>query len=96
MVTYREVKASPSGWPEEETPPLKDFELALSELLSYYRHRADKAKIVEALDWQAKNVSEDGGWTKPEKIRNDDSADEIEPEVNPVSGEYVDPEATLE
>jgi hypothetical protein len=88
MVTYREVITSPRGWPEEETPPLKDFELALSELLSYYRHRADKAKIVEALDWQAKNVSEDGGWSQP--------APKAEPEVNPVSGEYVDPEATLE
>jgi hypothetical protein len=69
MITYREVKQSPSGW---EDLRMKDFELALSELLDSYRNKADKAKVVAALEAQGQLVADDESWTEAEPSEDAD------------------------
>lgn len=69
MITFAEVKASPR-LPEEV--PVKDFELAVSELIAMYRHRYDQALAVKALRAQADLVEEDEGWVAPDKKGDND------------------------
>jgi hypothetical protein len=63
MFTYRDIKNSPSGW---EDLKMKDFELALSELIDTYRNKYDKALVVAALEAQGQLVSDDESWTESE------------------------------
>jgi hypothetical protein len=72
MITYGQVKASPSGW---EDLRMKDFELALSELIDTYRNRTDKAQVVAALEAQGQQVSDDESWTKSEESEDEDEDD---------------------
>jgi hypothetical protein len=72
MITYGEVKASPTGW---EDLKMKDFELALSELIDTYRNKADKAKVVAALEAQGQLVADDESWTQAEPSDDDDEED---------------------
>jgi hypothetical protein len=69
MITLAEVKASPRI-PEEV--PVKDFELAVSELIQMYRHRYDQALAVKALRDQADLVEQDEGWVAPGKKGDND------------------------
>jgi hypothetical protein len=62
-MTYGELRSSSVRVEEER--PVKDFELAVSELIAMYRHRAPRAKIHEALVEQAALVEADDGWTEP-------------------------------
>jgi hypothetical protein len=49
----------------EEEKPVKDFELAVSELIAMYRHRVSKPTVLFALRRQHDLVSEDVGWQEP-------------------------------
>jgi hypothetical protein len=60
MITYREVKSSPSGWPEETTD--MSFESELTELIYSYRNVANKHGVSRALTGAADIVEKDEGW----------------------------------
>ena len=45
-----------------EEPPVKDFELALSELIQLYRHRITRDSAAAALEYQHELVDSDSGW----------------------------------
>jgi hypothetical protein len=72
VVTYRDVKASPSGW---EDLTMSAFELALSELIDQWRNKSDKQHIINAQIAQTELVTADAGWTRDGKdIVEEDSA----------------------
>jgi len=79
MITLREVKQSPS---EPKEVPVKDFELAVSELIDGYRNTMNKGVASSALRLQADLLDRDDTWTKS-------SADDPDPQVS-----SVDPTAT--
>ena len=60
MITYREVKSSPSGWPEENTG--MSFESELTELIDTYRNVANKHGVSRSLSGAADIVEKDEGW----------------------------------
>ena len=62
-MTYGELRSSSSRVEEER--PVKDFELAVSELIQMYRHRTDRQKVLDALTTQANLVAADDGWMDP-------------------------------
>jgi hypothetical protein len=72
-LTYGDVKASPSGW---EDLKMKDFELALSELIDTYRNKTDKAQVVAALEAQGQQVTDDESWTESEPSEDDEDDDD--------------------
>jgi hypothetical protein len=45
-----------------EEPPVKDFELAISELTAMYRGRISRDSAVSALKRQGEEVAADDGW----------------------------------
>jgi hypothetical protein len=75
MISYGQVKASPSGW---EDLKMKDFELALSELIDRYRNKTDKAQVVAALEAQGQQVSDDESWTQSEESKDDEDEDDLD------------------
>jgi hypothetical protein len=75
ILTYRDIKNSPSGWKDLK---MEDFELALSKLIDDYRSKIDKAKAVEALEAQAQLVIDDESWTDPEQGEATEDSDEEE------------------
>lgn len=90
MITLAEVKASPRI-PEEV--PVKDFELAVSELIQTYRHRYDQALAVKALRDQADLVEEDEGWmAAPGKKGDDEEADQDDEEKEAETEEETGPQ----
>jgi hypothetical protein len=70
MITYAEIKASPSGWKDLV---MEDFELALAELIDTYRNKIDRQDVTQALQAQGERVAADDGWTKAED--DDEDAD---------------------
>jgi hypothetical protein len=48
-----------------EEPPVKDFELAVSELIQMYRGRITKGSAIAALARQGEEVAADNGWDDP-------------------------------
>lgn len=68
-LTYGELRLHSERVREE--PPVKDFELALSELIQIYRHRAPRTSVIEALARQGSLVSEDDGWQEPNTTNPD-------------------------
>jgi hypothetical protein len=61
MISYADVKQSPSL---REEKPVKDFELALSELIDSYRKHVSKTAIASALSLHADLVANDETWTQ--------------------------------
>jgi hypothetical protein len=86
MITFLEVKQSPTV-PKEE--PMKDFELAVSELIDQYRNKSSKDGAVGALRAQADLVYRDEGWTKS-------SADQPDPEPAAAPAEEAEDEEETE
>ena len=66
---------------------MKDFELAVSELIGYYRHRIDRAKVLDALRRQRILVGEDIGWQDPVMGQKHPDDDEETPDDPPVPEE---------
>jgi len=65
MITYADVKASPSGWLDaapQEAIPMEDFEVALATLVDGYRNVMNKQLVSKALNNQAEQVEKDEGW----------------------------------
>lgn len=58
MITFREVKDSPSGW-EDET---MSFESDLTTLIDSYRNKINKHYVSRALTGAADVVEKDEGW----------------------------------
>ena len=88
MIAYRDVKSSPSGWPEEEdmpnaNEPVQDFEYALSGMIASYRNKFPRQRVIEALNAQAGLLVGDAGWDK----------DGTEPKPDPTPPEEDDPTA---
>lgn len=76
MITYSEVKNSPHGWMDampNANEPMKDINLAMTELVDSYRGKMAKEDVLNALQTQRDRVDED--W--PE-IGGPKSADEEE------------------
>jgi hypothetical protein len=79
MISLREVKQSPS--PRKETP-VKDFELAVNELIDSYRNKYDRGVVINALRTQADLLDRDGGWTK--RSADEPDLDLNDPASNPL------------
>lgn len=60
MITYAEVKSSPSGWPEENTT--MSFQSELTELVDSYRNVINKHEVSRVLSGTAEIVEKDEGW----------------------------------
>jgi IPT/TIG domain len=82
MITYAEVKRSPSGWldaepdPQEDVP-MTDFELALSELIDQYRNKVNKHYVSKCLASAGDIIEKDEGWIY------DETNTQPEPEAEP-------------
>jgi hypothetical protein len=72
VITFAEVKASP-GW-EDAMPnanePIKNFELALAELIDTYRGRLSKVEVIDSLEGQRDRVNYD--WPQPKDVNPED------------------------
>lgn len=89
MITFAEVRQSPR-LPEEV--PVKDFELAVSELISLYRHRYDRTLAVRALREQADLVEADEGWIAQGGKKGEDGDIEQEQEDDQEPAEEAETE----
>jgi len=73
--------------------PLKDVELAVSELVDSYRNKAPRAKVIHALREQWGLLSADHGWQDPVEEPQDPEQDLVEepqdPEPEPPEGAPV-------
>ena len=67
MTTYRDVKSSPSGWPEEQETGMEETEqaytAALVAVIDQYRNVLHKDRAVRGLYAQAEAVRIDDTWT---------------------------------
>lgn len=70
MISYRDVKASPSGWEGDSmgnaNDPVENFEYALANMIDRYRNKYARRKVIEALTAQAGLLVGDDGWDKSE------------------------------
>jgi hypothetical protein len=60
VITYAEVKSSPSGWPEENTT--MSFQSDLTDLIDGYRNVVNKHEVSRILTGAADIVEKDEGW----------------------------------
>jgi len=67
MITYRDVKSSPSGWPEDQETEMPETEQAfmdaLTAVVDQYRNVLHKDRAVRGLYTQAETVRADETWT---------------------------------
>lgn len=66
MITYAEVKQSPSGWldaaPDPQEDTMDDFETAVTALVEQYRNTINKQWASKVLTNAAEQVEKDEGW----------------------------------
>ncbi len=71
MITYAEVKQSPSGWLDAtpdtmEDDIMEDFETALASLLDQYHNKVNKGRVSVVLAGSADIVERDETWVYDE------------------------------
>jgi hypothetical protein len=91
MITYAEVKASPSGWPEEDTR--MSFESDLTELVSGVRNKMNKHEVSRILAGTAEIVEKDEGWIFDET--NVQPATPVLSSINPDTAELDSADVTM-
>jgi hypothetical protein len=72
-LTYGELHRTSVRMREE--PPVKDFELAVSELIQMYRGRITRDSAVTALKRQAEEVDADSGWDHEAAAKDEPEGD---------------------
>jgi len=96
MITYGDVKASPSGWLDaapQEAIPMEDFEVALATLVDGYRNKMNKQLVSKALNNQAEQVEKDEGWVYDEV--NQQPVTPTLTSIDPDTAVIGDPDVTL-
>jgi hypothetical protein len=93
MITLQDVHDSPSL---EKEVPVKDFELAVRELIDDYRKTGDQAAIAAALRIQAELVEKDEVWPTANKAAEEAAREQGIQPPQPTESEVKREEAAKE
>ena len=100
MITFIEVKKSPSGWidatREEMEETAMSFESELTDLIYSYRNKVNKHYVSRALTGAADVVEKDEGWLYDEtNIEPDEDEAPVLSAISPNTAELNAPDVTM-